>query len=73
MDLEFVEEEGPPQRRHRRPVFNIVFVYSPSKGRLDTNYHGSRRDTHALQRFFAFAMLNIGLDSTPQFRPSLQP
>ncbi len=61
-DLEFVEEEGPPQRRHRRPVFSIVFVYSPSKGRLDTNYRGSRRDTLKLQQFFAFTMLDIGLD-----------
>ena len=64
-----MEEEGPPQRRHRRPVFNIVFVYSPSKGRLDTNYRGSRRDTHELQRLFAFAMLNIGLD--PALRSGL--
>ncbi len=62
MDLEFMEDEGPPQRRHRRPVFNIVFVYSPGKERLDTNYHGSRRDTHELQRLFAYAMLNILLD-----------
>ena len=61
-DLEFVEGEGPPQRRHRRPVFSIVFVYSPGKERLDTNYRGSRRDTHELQRLFAFAMLNILLD-----------
>ena len=61
-DLEFVVEEGPPQRRHRRPVFDIVFVYSPSKGRLDTHYHGSSRATHELQGYFAFAMLNIGLD-----------
>ena len=62
VDLEFMENEGPPQRRHRRPVFNIVFVYSPSRGRLDTNYRGSRRDIHELQRLFAFAMLDIGLD-----------
>ena len=62
VDLEFVKDEGPPQRRHRRPVFNIVFVYSPSRGRLDTNYHGSRRDIHELQRLFAFAMLDILLD-----------
>lgn len=61
--LEFIDEGGPPQRRTRRPAFSIVFAYSPTKGRLDTNYRGSRKTIHELQRLFAFPILGIALDA----------
>jgi hypothetical protein len=54
-DIEF--DGGQLQRRPRRPAFEVVFVYSPDDGALDTFYRGPRKTVGELQEVFSRVVL----------------
>jgi hypothetical protein len=54
-------DQGQHTRRTHRPAVEVVFVYSPERGTLDTAYQGPRDSVRALNRGFGRAALGVEL------------
>lgn len=60
---DLVYEEGRLERRALRPVFQVVYLYDPSQGFLDTFCRGSKKGRLELEKIFGRVILGT------EFRP----
>ena len=54
------------RKRVYRPAFDVVFIFSPNQGTLETFYQGSRIVGRALQELFARCVLAVELPVSPK-------